>query len=135
MGRTLHAMGICASIFADGNFSKVPIETFAKTPGFALGSLKLDPVVSLNSVLTLPAMANVNMVWNAGGMSSDGGRSGWSGFMQSVCLGQHPSVSPISFLPIVNLPPTNENCILTTLVFISKQASIMNLKDVCVTFD
>ena len=67
-------------------------------------------------------------VWNSG-------RSNWSGFMQSVCTGEHTSSASKSFLPIVNLQPTDVNCVYSTLVFICNQARSMNISTPCVTFD
>ena len=41
----------------------------------------------------------------------------------------------ISFLPIIDLDPSDENCIFSTLSFIKEQAKQMNIEVPCVTFD
>ena len=158
---TLHAMGIiCAEIYElpqGGSFPQqstrvprlkkrllaseacqneaVPLLAFPKKPGAALSVVKLDPLVSLPTIMTLPKSANLTVLWNAAGVFNDHGRCGWSGFMQSVCCGEHPPTSVISFLPIINLNPSDVNCIFSTLSFICKQAVSLNITTPCVTFD
>ena len=41
----------------------------------------------------------------------------------------------ISFLPIIDLNPSDENCIFSTLSFIIEKAKQMNIEVPCVTFD
>ena len=60
--------------------------------------------------------------------------SSWSGFIESVTTGQHPGVSYITFFPIIDLFPTDESCIYSTLVFI-EQAKILNITTPYITFD
>jgi hypothetical protein len=85
--------------------------------------------------ITIPSIHNLSLMWSAGGSFVDISRSNWSGFMQSVCNCTHPRSASMSFLPIVNLQPTDVNCIYSTLIFISKQATSLNILTPCVTFD
>ena len=56
--------------------------------------------------------------------------------MQHVITGVHPSKSHVHFLPIINLKPTDESCIYSTLTFIESQAKILiKIPTACVTFD
>ena len=41
----------------------------------------------------------------------------------------------IQFLPIIDLKPTDENCIYSTLLFIIEQAKKVSVDVPCVTFD
>ena len=48
--------------------------------------------------------------------------------------GEHPGVSSFIFLPIIDLPPTDMNCIYSTLKFIKKQSESVSKRPV-ITFD
>lgn len=61
-------------------------------------------------------------------------RPGWSGTMQAVTKGNHPGKSQIIFLPMIDLEPTDMNCIFSTLHFISDLAHRYHLNPV-ITFD
>jgi hypothetical protein len=92
-------------------------------------------VHSLHRPITLPSVCNVDLLWNAGFAVKEAVRPNWSGYMQSTCHGEHPSVSSVRFLPIINLKPTDESCIYTALLFIQKQAESLKVCTPCVTFD
>lgn len=100
-----------------------------------MAHLCLDNVVSLARPITLPITVTLNLLWSAGGILTDKARLNWSGFTQTVCDGEHPPASKIAFLPIVNLQPTDETCVHSTLAFISTQAEFLNITTPCVTFD
>ena len=55
--------------------------------------------------------------------------------MQSVRKGSHPGVSSVSFLAIVDLSPSEYDCIHSTLLFIIEQAGRYNIETPDVTFD
>jgi hypothetical protein len=155
---TLHAMGIISALVFKAGYSfrttqlvprlskrltasevckedVITYSTFIKAPGHALAELKLSSLLSLVTPVTLPATANVSLIWSAGSVFDNTGRTNWSGFMQTTCNGEHPPVASIGFLPIINLPPTDVNCVLTTLLFIEKQAKILEVCTPCITFD
>ena len=44
-------------------------------------------------------------------------------------------ISEIIFLPIIDLNPTDETCIYSTLIFVSNQAGKLNIPTPCITFD
>ena len=55
--------------------------------------------------------------------------------MQMNYIGTYPGVSTITFLPIIDLPPGDETCIYSTLLFIQQQSSYLNIETPCITFD
>ena len=61
-------------------------------------------------------------------------RPSWSGFMQAVHVGQHSGVASFHYLPIIDMDPTDRNCIYSTLWFIEEQSSRFNVT-AAVTFD
>jgi hypothetical protein len=57
------------------------------------------------------------------------------GYMQTVSVGEHPEQSAVEMLGIVNLNPSDANCIYSTLNFVIKQAALDKLKTLCITLD
>ena len=60
--------------------------------------------------------------------------AGWSGLMQMVCTGNNPGLSNVTFLPMIDLNPSDMSCVYSTLKFVSKEASRYNRTPV-ITFD
>ena len=58
----------------------------------------------------------------------------WNGTMQLVHHGEYPGPSLINFLPMIDMDPTNESCIYSTLHFVADQAKIYGVTPV-LTFD
>ena len=58
----------------------------------------------------------------------------WRGTMQAIHKGDHSGVSSVHFLPMIDLDPTDMNCIYTTLKFIQRQCEKQNCTPV-ITFD
>ena len=61
-------------------------------------------------------------------------RPGWSGMMQAVCNGIYPGQSTFTFLPMIDMDPTNMSCIYSTLHFVASLAKQYNCTPV-LTFD
>ena len=59
----------------------------------------------------------------------------WGGYMQNVCIGEHPPSATIQRLPILDLNPSNETCIYSTLLFVQEQVEQLSIVTPCVTFD
>lgn len=53
----------------------------------------------------------------------------------NILKGSHPEKSVVTMLPTINLDPTDMNCIHSTLVFIIKQATVLNVETPVVTFE
>lgn len=52
----------------------------------------------------------------------------WSGFMQNITQRCSTQINQISFLPIIDLNPTDENCIYSTLLYICDQENKLRVK-------
>jgi hypothetical protein len=55
--------------------------------------------------------------------------------MSAVSVGDHPGKVTISFLPILDLNPSDMTCIYSVLIFISEQAKHLHIETPVVTFD
>ena len=58
----------------------------------------------------------------------------WSGFMQNITQRCSTQINQISFLPIIDLNPTDENCIYSALLYICDQENKLRVKVPSVTF-
>ena len=58
----------------------------------------------------------------------------WRGTMQAINTGEHPGVSSVHFLPMIDLDPTDINCVYTTLKFVQRQCELQKCIPV-LTFD
>ena len=59
---------------------------------------------------------------------------GWSGYMQMIQDGSFAGQSDVVFLPMIDLNPSDMNCVYSTLKFVVKQADRVSNVPV-VTFD
>lgn len=59
----------------------------------------------------------------------------WSGTMQAVHEGNHKGQSSINFLPMIDMNPSFETCISSTLNFVSEHAKRQNTAASIITFD
>ena len=91
------------------------------------------------SFCELPAptatISRLNLLWQV----SSAERSGpsWSGTMQAIHGGSstaHPGMASIMFLPIIDMSPSDMNCIFSTLLYLSKIAHDQNVQCI-ITFD
>ena len=55
--------------------------------------------------------------------------------MQRHINGERLGKATINFLPIINLNPSDESCIYSTLLFVEQQAKQLNVPSRCITFD
>jgi hypothetical protein len=102
----------------------------------ALSKVILKEVKDLMQPFQLPATVNLDLVWQSGWLFRDSAKQPyWSGFMQHVCSGDHAPVSEVRPLPIIDLNPSDENCVFTTLSFVAQQTEKLNIETPCITFD
>ncbi len=66
---------------------------------------------------------------------TDKPRPNWSGFMQHVFSTEEFSKSEVLLLPILDLNPSDYNCLYSTLAYIQSQAQQLNIPTPCITFD
>lgn len=98
----------------------------------------LKPFINLQIPYVLPQSVHFDLLWHAGLKCSitEKARPNWSGFMKSYSKGGPTTKqSEITLLPLVNLNPSDETCIYSTLAYIENQAQKLNILTPCVTFD
>ena len=101
----------------------------------SLASVLFKPVMQLKFPYTLPSELYSDLLWHSGWMFS-GTRPNWSGFMQHVFSSDHnvPN-SEVLLLPIIDLNPSDETCIYSTLNYALSQARKLSIPSPCITFD
>jgi hypothetical protein len=108
----------------------------------ALSKLKMTSIESLRECIlkySPPLSTKLNLVWHAGYHFQDefGLKPNWSGFVLNVSESSdsfHP-VSEIRLLPIIDLNLNDLTSIYSTLLFVERQAKILNMPTACITFD
>ena len=115
----------------------VPIQMYTLPLKTALMNIKMRPLLQLQSPFILPESIQHNLIWHCIGMFSrlHPQCPSSSKYMQSVARGDYPGKSETTFLPIIDLKSTDESCIYSTLLFIQRQAKILNLVTACITFN
>jgi hypothetical protein len=114
----------------------VPIMQFYGSPGNGTGKVVFEP----HSECEFKASSIVkylNLLWHSASIQTvgNGRRPLWSGFMQSVCQGSHPRTAVVRMLPIIDLSPSDMTCVWSTLMFVAKQAEVLNVTTACIAFD
>ncbi len=77
--------------------------------------------------------ANLDLLWKTSILFKSS-RPSWSGMMQFVQKGDHPGMSSIMFLPMIDMSPSDATCIYSCLKFLGEHARRHNAKPI-VTFD
>jgi len=62
-------------------------------------------------------------------------RPSWSGYVQTTCVGEHDPAAVITMIPIIDLSSSDESCVYSTLLFVTRQAAKLNVVVPCITFD
>ena len=116
----------------------VPIFPYISPPNKGLASVFYKPIAQLQYPYILPSMLCSNLLWHSGWVFSHAKpRPNRSGFMQHIFCDSQNSVSKseILYLPIIDLNPSDETCIFSTLLYIQRQARELNIPTPCITFD
>ena len=118
------------------NNKGIAIHNYVHPVKSALSSMEIKPLIKLQSPVILPSN-DIDNLWQASWYfwNSSNYRPNWSGYMQNISKGEYPGQSKITYLPIIDLNPTKEKCIYSTLLFIQEQAKILNIVTPCITFD
>ena len=118
------------------NNKGIAIHNYVHPVKSALSSMEIKPLIKLQSPVILPSN-DIDNLWQASWYfrNSSNYRPNWSGFMQNISKGEYPGHSKIRYLPIIDLNPTKEKCIYSTLLFIQEQAKKLNIVAPCLTFD
>ena len=79
----------------------------------------------LQYVSVLPSSMNLEYVWYTSWYfpKDQSMHANWSGFMQTMSIGDHPAVTDVVLLPIIDLNPSDEHCIFSTLSYVKEQAA------------
>jgi len=157
---TFHGMGVIAASVTDGSSYSlhggrirrltqrvkvadvcrdkvVEVVSYNLKSSTGLATVMLKNIRSLQSPTVLPPVTNLSLLWHMFGLlpAGDLPRPNWSGYMQTVCVGDHAPVASVTMLPIIDLKPTDESCIYSTLLFVMEQARKVNQSVPCITFD
>ncbi len=104
-----------------------------------LSSVFYKPIIEIQYPYTLPSELLSNLLWHSRWTFSnmERPRTNWSGFMQHAFTScyESGSKSEVLLLPIIDLSPSNESCMYSTLIYIEKQAMFLNIPTPCITFD
>ena len=116
---------------------KIPILWYEAPDVASLSKIVFKPVVQLQSPTTFSPSLGIDLLWHLLMVfNSVGKQPQWNGFMQEHQHREsHPPKSEIILLPIININPSDENCIYSTLMFIQNQARAMDVQTPSVTFD
>ncbi len=118
----------------------VPILNYTRSPESGLSSVKYVSMLELQSPLTLPPGLNTDLLWHCGWLTNRAikQRPNWSGFMEHVFSADSSETSvksEVLFLPIIDLNPSDESCLFSTLIYIQNQATRLGIETPCLTFD
>ena len=117
--------------------AKIPISWYDVQDTAALTKMRFKHIVEIHSPQPFSLSLGIDCFWQLSFISSaDENRAQWNGFMQLHQHGQsHPEKSQLFMAPIINLNPSDENCIYTTFLFTQRQATSMTIAIPSVTFD
>ena len=119
----------------------IPIMPFTCLQVSALPGLAIEPILTLQYPgLILPHFFYSNLLWQSAWLfnKAEQPTPNWSGFMNHIFHSQDKDVirkSEVLILPIIDLSPSYDTCIYSTLLYIEDQANCLNLPSACVTFD
>ena len=89
----------------------------------ALSKILLTPVKELCMPMVFSEQINLDVLWHFAGFAKKEKRPNWSGYMHLATAGmQSIGKSTITMLPIMDLNPSDESTIYSTLIFIKEQA-------------
>lgn len=131
---TFHGMGIIATVTpavkTDSVIRKQNV-TFEELKELGKISLKVYPsqasglrllkYSSIKEIQYNDASASLDILWNISHLLRPS-VPGWQGLCQQIYKGEHPGIATVLFLPMINMDPTNETCILSTLFFVTDHA-------------
>ena len=115
----------------------VPIVQYIGPLERGLSSVIFKPTVELQVPYTLPSELYSDLLWHSGWIFSEAAkpRPNWSGFMQHIFSDNQLSKSEVLLLPIIDLNPSDETCVYSTLLYIQRQAERLHIPTPCITFD
>ncbi|KAL8604331.1 hypothetical protein ACOMHN_028094 [Nucella lapillus] len=143
---TFHGMGIigaatpgtkeCRAVRRDTSVTPDRISALGRVPGhfYNPSSVDLSLVYEiLQDFAVEDRTRKLDLLWKVS-WPLRSPRLGWSGMMQNICSGAYPGKCSFTFLPMIDMDPTNMSCIFSTLHFVSSVASRYDCTPV-LTFD
>ena len=116
----------------------IELHSFHGSSKMGLSTLTIHPLHQLTIEPTTSKEVDYNIFWHINWFSSspEKPRPNWNGFMQSA-TSKAPveDKSMVTFLPIIDLNPSDDSCIYSTLLFIMDQAKSLGILVPSVTFD
>ncbi|CAH3022720.1 unnamed protein product, partial [Porites evermanni] len=143
---TFHGMGIIAAVTpATHPDSPIPRCSTTAAEIANIGKIDIHYYKTANDVKVplvyekLPCLSNVNKTWKLDFLCSlvwpiRSPKPNWSGLMQTISKGSHPGKSSVTFLPMIDMDPTNMSCIYSTLKFVEAQCKRQHTTPI-ITFD
>ena len=123
------------------NHHRIKIYRYEYPEVRALSKLVLQPIndIVLGSIYSKISL-NIDILWHTAGIfrqsERQGPRPSWNGYMDLASLGlAHPSKSTITTLPFIDLNPSDESCILSTIMYVIELARRKKIPTPCLTFD
>ncbi|XP_068708169.1 uncharacterized protein [Montipora foliosa] len=144
---TFHGMGMVATVTPGTKpTSCVPRRKVSPQNILASGKVEIHPPseprlaqaeIKYNDIVVARALdptANLDVLWKTS-LLFDTMRPAWAGMMQVIHQGNHKGKSSITFLPMIDMNPSNVTCVSSTLKFVSEHAQRHNIANPIVTFD
>ena len=144
---TFHGMGMVATVTPGTKpTSCVPRRKVSPQNISASGKVEIHPPseprlaqaeIKYNDIVVARALdptANLDVLWKTS-LLFDTMRPAWAGMMQAIHQGNHKGKSSITFLPMIDMNPSNVTCVSSTLKFVSEHAQRHNIANPIVTFD
>lgn len=119
--------------------SAVQIHRYPYPAAHPLGNLTFLPLELLQPSM-LRQSSEIDLLWHCAsllqGTHSEIRRPNWNGFMDKITTEKsHPDKTTVSMLPIIDMNPSDENCVYSTLLHVIKQAREMQIPTPCITMD
>jgi hypothetical protein len=113
----------------------IPIKLYTGDSKVGL-HVTMKPVCQLQQPIVLPPLLTVGLVWHMSAFVEKLGntRPNWSGYMQTVCEGDHSPPADIEMLQLIDMHPTDKSCIFSTLMHVCEQGRKLNVTP-SITFD
>ena len=144
---TFHGMGMIATVTPGTKPTTcVPRRKVSPQNISAAGKVEIHPPseprlaqaeIKYNDVVVARALdptANLDVLWKTS-LLFDTMRPAWAGMMQVIHQGNHKGKSSITFLPMIDMNPSDVTCVSSTLKFVSEHAQRHNIANPIVTFD
>ena len=118
------------------DMGKTDVVTFKRSNGDGLNYVKMSNIDELMPSVQQDAenLSLADVLWFCGKILGTS-VGGWHGFMHTLSENMSYEKTYVRYLPFIDMPPTNLNCINTVLHLAKQQTQELNQKTTFVTFD